>query len=281
MHMRTPSSHPTIPPPGSVHAGPPPMPDWGLGQYERFAAELLPAAEHVVRLAGPRAGEEVLDVACGTGNGALIAARAGANVTGLDLSSRLIDVARARAAADGLEAAFVVGDAQALPFDEQTFDVVMSVFGVIFAPDARRTVSELLRVLGPRGRALVSAWVPGGALDAMVSVASRAVTATLGIEISRFAWHDEGAVAQLVAGLGAVARTHDGEIAFEADSPEAYLADQEQHHPMMIGARGLLTEAGRYDAVRDEMLDALRRGNEDEARFRTTGRYRVIELHRA
>src|SRR4051794_18556504 len=101
----------------SISAQHPPStltPDWGIGRYEAFAPDLEPAAAHVVALAGPQAGEEILDVACGTGNAAVLAARAGANVTGLDLSPRLIEVARARAAAEKLPAAFVVGDAMEL-----------------------------------------------------------------------------------------------------------------------------------------------------------------------
>ena len=86
--------------------------DWGIGNYEATALELEPAAQHVVSAVHLAPGEHVLDVACGTGNAALLAARAGAVVTGLDGAQRLIEVARSRAAADGLEASFVVGDAQ-------------------------------------------------------------------------------------------------------------------------------------------------------------------------
>src|SRR3954451_6604160 len=99
------------------------MVDWSVGEYERTAAELEPAARHVVALAAPAPGERVLDLACGTGNAALLAAPAGARVTGLDAASRLVEVARARAAAAGADAEFVVGDALDLPFDDGSFDV--------------------------------------------------------------------------------------------------------------------------------------------------------------
>src|SRR5919199_1651139 len=105
------------------------MLDWSVGEYERSAHELAPAARHVVELAALAPGERVLDVACGTGNAALLAARAGAVVTGLDAAARLIDVARGRAADAGVEASFVVGDAQALPFEDGAFDAVLSIFG--------------------------------------------------------------------------------------------------------------------------------------------------------
>jgi ubiquinone/menaquinone biosynthesis C-methylase UbiE len=151
------------------------MIDWGQGHYERTAAELEPVAEHVVSLAGLQSGERILDLATGTGNAALLAARGGAVVTGLDSASRLIDVARARAAEARLEAAFVVGDLQALPFEDSSFDAALSVFGLIFAADADRAFAELTRVLRSDGRAFVSVWLPVGPIDAMVGVFAGAI----------------------------------------------------------------------------------------------------------
>lgn len=133
------------------------MIDWGIGHYERTAAELAPVAELVVSFAKITPGERVLDLATGTGNAALLAAQSGAAVTGIDASPRLIDVARGRAAQARTGASFVVADLQALPFPGNMFDVALSVFGLIFAPDAERAFAEMIRVLRPDGRALVSA----------------------------------------------------------------------------------------------------------------------------
>jgi SAM-dependent methyltransferase len=255
------------------------MPDWGIGHYERFAPDLEPAAEHVVALAELKPRERVLDLGCGTGNAALLAARAGAVVTGLDPASRLLEIARERLAADGLEGSFVVGDAQALPFCDGEFDAVLSVFGVIFAADAERAISEAIRVANHAGRILISVWLPGGGVDAMTQVLVAAIGSALGREIPRFAWHDQAAVAQLAARFGASVRSSESEVLFSRSAPEAYLHDQETQHPMTIAARGLLQRAGTYDTVRAQMLEALRRGYEDGA-FSTTSRYRVIELRR-
>ena len=254
------------------------MPDWGVGRYERFAPGLEPAAGHVVELARLHAGERVLDVGCGTGNAALLAARAGAAVTGIDPAARLLEVARRRLAAEGLEGSFVLGDAQTLPFRDGEFDAVLSAFAVIFAADAERALSEALRVLTPAGRVLLSVWLPGGALQALSDVVITAVGAALGTEILQFPWHDQTAVGRLAAKLGASVRAREGEVVFSWSSPEAHLHDQETHHPLMIAARGLLQHAGTWDTVREQMLDALRRGNEDGSLFRATSRYRVIEL---
>ena len=257
------------------------MIDWGIGHYEQTARELEPAARHVVSLADIKPGEQVLDLATGTGNAALLAAQAGAEVTGVDAASRLVDVARERAAAEGLNASFVVGDVEALPFGDRSFDVALSVFGLIFAQDARRAFDELIRVLRPDGRALVSAWVPAGPIDAMVGVFGRAMAEATGREPKRFAWHDVVAVTELAADCGARAVVHEGELSISAESPESYFEANEHQHPMSIAGRPVLEHAGTYSEVRERALAALREGNEDPAAFRVSSPYRVIEIRPA
>jgi SAM-dependent methyltransferase len=255
--------------------------DWGAGEYERTARELEPAAHHVVALAGVGRGERVLDVACGTGNAAIEAARLGARVTGLDAAARLVEVAGARAAAAGVEVAFVVGDAQDLPFDDGAFDCVVSVFGVIFVPDPARAMAEIVRVLAPGGRALVSAWRPEGAVNAMVGVLARGVAAAGGPRRPPFAWHDPEAVRELAAPHGATVESEDGRLVIAGASPEAYFADGETYHPMSLAGRPVLERAGTYPALREEAIAALRAGNEDPAAFRVTSPYRVLRISRA
>jgi SAM-dependent methyltransferase len=255
------------------------MLDWGIGHYERTAAELEPVGEHVVSLAGLRSGERVLDLATGTGNAALMAARPGALVTGLDAASRLIEVARGRAATAGLDVSFVVGDFQALPFESGSFDVALSVFGVIFAADASRAFEEMIRVLQPDGRALLAVWVPAGPIDAAIGTFGRAVAAATGSRPTRFAWHDAAAVSELAAHAGATVQIHEGELRITAASPEAYLRANEQHHPMSLAGRAALERAGTYREVRDRALAILREGNEDPRAFRVVSPYRVLEVH--
>jgi SAM-dependent methyltransferase len=256
------------------------MIDWGAGRYEPTAAELEPAAEHVVALAGVRAGERVLDIATGTGNAALIAARAGGRVSGVDVAPRLIEVARARAGAEGTEASFLVGDMAMLPFEDGGFDLALSVFGMIFADDADRAFGEMIRVLNPGGRAFLSAWVPAGPVDAMVSVFARAIAEITGSRPPRFAWHESRAVSELAARHGARARFHEAAVTIVAESPEAYLNANQRDHPMSVVGRPLLERAGVAQATRERALAGLREGNEDPAGFRVRSPYVVIEVTR-
>ncbi len=257
------------------------MIDWDIGHYEQMAVELEPVAEHIVSLAHVQRRERVVDLATGTGNAALLAAGASGLVTGLDTAPRLIDVARDRAVAEGVDASFVVGDIQALPFDDGAFDVALSVFGLIFATDASQAFDEMIRVLGPAGRALFSVWVPAGPIDAMVVTFGRALAAATGRRPHRFAWHDPDAVSGLAAHHRAQVQIHEGLLRITAASPEAYLEANEQQHPVSVAGRPVLERAGTYGQVRNEALRVLRQGNEDPQAFRVSSPYRVIEVHRS
>jgi SAM-dependent methyltransferase len=251
--------------------------DWGIGRYEETAAELDPVAERVVQFAEIQSGDRVLDLACGTGNAALRAARAGAAAVGIDAAQRLIEVARERAHAEDLDATFDVGNVEDLPYGDDEFDVALSVFGVIFA-DADRAVAETMRVLRASGRALFSVWVPEGALDREVGVIGRAMAEVMGRARERFAWHDAAAVGELASRHGATAEVHDGSLEFTGESPEAYLARSETSHPMSLAARPVLEQADVYDRVRADAIAALREGNEDPDAFRITSPYRIVVL---
>jgi SAM-dependent methyltransferase len=133
---------------------------WASGDYAAVGARLLLTAELLCEAVDLRADERVLDVACGNGNASLAAARRFCQVVGVDYVPALLDRARQRARAEGLEASFQEADAEALPFPDASFDVVLSTCGAMFAPDQEQTASELLRVCRPGGRIGMVNWTP-------------------------------------------------------------------------------------------------------------------------
>src|SRR5215217_5822160 len=140
---------------------------WGSGNYAAVAERITQAGELVVERAGVEPGMDVLDVACGTGNASIPAAKAGARVTGLDFAPPLLEIARERSADAMVEIDFLEGDAQELPFEDASFDRVVSTFGHMFAPDHERTAGELLRVCRPGGTIATACWTPEGAIGRM------------------------------------------------------------------------------------------------------------------
>jgi ubiquinone/menaquinone biosynthesis C-methylase UbiE len=139
---------------------------WALGDYHRFAKQTIwELGEVLVRACGIAAGQRVLDVAAGTGNTAIRAAEAGAEVVASDLTPENFDAGRREAAARGVELEWVEADAEALPFADGAFDVVTSSFGAIFAPDHRAVADELLRVCRPGGTIGMLNFTPEGLIS--------------------------------------------------------------------------------------------------------------------
>ena len=135
---------------------------WASGDFAVIGKMTHAVAERLIDTADPIAGSDVLDVATGSGNGAIAAARHHCNATGLDYVPALLERGRERAAAERLDVTFVEGDAEALPFPDASFDLVVSIFGVMFAPDQAQAASELARVTRPGGRIITACWTPGG-----------------------------------------------------------------------------------------------------------------------
>lgn len=265
-----------------VHQRRAPMPDWGIGQYESTARQLLPAARVVVDAAAPRPGERVLDVGCGTGNAALLAVEYGAAVMGVDPAVRLLDVARARAAEEGKEATFERGEAASLPVADASADVVLSVFGVVFAPDPAAAAAEIARVVAPAGRVVLSAWIPSGPISDVGAAAAEAVRQAIGAPPppEPFAWHDSGALLGLFGPYGFSVELVEHEIGFTASSAQDYLDDELRNHPLAVAGHHVLEQRGLADAVRARLLRILEEGNETPDGFRVTSRYVVATARR-
>jgi SAM-dependent methyltransferase len=204
---------------------------WASGDYSQIANGIVSVADHVVRSARIRAGERVLDVACGTGNTALMARARGAEVTGLDLTPELLAVAERRAADEGLGGiTWKPGDAEALPFPDASFDVVVSSCGLMFAPSPQRVADEVARVTKPGGRIAIQAWTREGGVGRMFALTGRYVPPPPGVG-SPFEWGDEKRVREL---FGARFRDHRFE---RYDCPE-FADTPEEIAELFIGTYG-------------------------------------------
>lgn len=133
---------------------------WSSGDYSMIGVVFVPVSEQLCEAAELHAGQKVLDVATGTGNTALAASRRYCHVTGIDFVTSWLDRARERAFAEKLPVIFEEGDAESLNFPNDTFDVVLSTFGCMFAPDQKKTAAELLRVCRPGGKIGLASWTP-------------------------------------------------------------------------------------------------------------------------
>jgi SAM-dependent methyltransferase len=146
---------------------------WESGDFGQVAKFITPIAEQFMSRIELRPGTNVLDAACGTGNLAVIAARRGCVTSGLDLASNLVAQARERARQESLSIDFTQGDAEAMPYPDASFDGVVSMYGVMFAPRPERVVSELVRVTKPGGFIALANWTPDGFIGKMFAIFSR------------------------------------------------------------------------------------------------------------
>jgi ubiquinone/menaquinone biosynthesis C-methylase UbiE len=257
--------------------------DWSIGRYEQIAEQLMPAVRVAVDHAAPQEDERVVDVGCGTGNAALLAAARGARVIGVDPAGRLLEVARGLAAEQGLEATFVEGDASAIPVADGEADLLLSVFGAFFAPDAGAAAAEMARVTAASGRIILTAWIPEGTISQLARASREALAHALARPPARtpFAWHDREALAGLFGPHGFEVTTHEEAMELTAASLAAYLEEESYEHPFWIAARAVLEPRGEVEALRARALGILEAGNEEPEAFRTTSRYAVATAHRA
>jgi ubiquinone/menaquinone biosynthesis C-methylase UbiE len=155
---------------------------WGSGDYAVIGTTLQIVGEQLAEACDLRTDERVLDVAAGNGNATLAAARRGCIVTSTDYVGSLLDRGAERARAEGLQVAFKVADAEALPFDDASFDVVLSTFGVMFSPDQGRAAAELARVCRPGGRIGMANWTPEGFIGQVFKTLGRHLPPPAGVQ---------------------------------------------------------------------------------------------------
>lgn len=166
---------------------------WMSGDYGYFATYLQPGAMDFLERLDVAPGTRMLDVACGAGQISIPAARAGAHVVGIDIAPNLIDQAQARARAEGLGARFDEGDAEMLPYEDASFDLVVSLIGAMFAPVPERVAAELVRVCRPGGRIVMANWTPQGHVGQMFKMIGKYVPPPP-LMVSPLKWGDEATV---------------------------------------------------------------------------------------
>jgi SAM-dependent methyltransferase len=247
---------------------------WDAGNFAAVAERITECGELVVDRAGVEPGMEVLDVACGTGNASIPAARAGARVTGLDFAPGLLEIARERAADAMVEIDFVEGDAQALPFGDASFDRVVSTFGHMFAPDHARAAAEMKRVLRPGGVIAVACWTPEGSIGRMSQTIAELVPPPPDAQ-PPLLWGTEEHVRELWSD----ARFERHEIEWTDESPESYARFMLDSFGPLLNAREAL--AGREDELDEAFTNFLRSENvADDGTLRFSGEYLLAVVSR-
>jgi SAM-dependent methyltransferase len=195
---------------------------WASGDFAVIGATLQIVGELLNEAADVRAGHRVLDVAAGSGNATLAAARRFASVTSTDYVPALLERGRRRADAEGFaNVTFEVADAEALPYPDASFDVVLSTFGVMFAPDHQRAAAELMRVCSPTGRIGLTNWTPTGFLGQLLRLIAGYVPPTPGVQ-SPLLWGTEAHVRELFPGAATIEHTS-RMFAFRYRSPEHWV----------------------------------------------------------
>ena len=245
---------------------------WASGDYpDMVETFLLPLGSRLVEACGIGPDDEVLDVAAGTGNASIPAARAGAQVTASDLTPELLQAGRARAAREGLTLEWVQADAEHLPFGEESFDVVISSIGAMFAPHHQQVADELIRVCRPGGKVGLLSWTPEGLVGALFRTMGPFVpTPPPGAQPPPL-WGSEQHIAELFGehvDFGLRERDVLEVTAFE--HPRDFGEHFKARYGPTIAARANAAKTGReaeLDAALDELCEEWNRGTPGDARF--------------
>lgn len=232
---------------------------WASGDFAVVAAPLLIVGETLCEAVDVRAGSRVLDVACGSGTAALAAARRFCEVTGVDYVPALLERGRERARAEGLHVDFRVGDAEALPFPDGDFDVVLSTYGVMFAPDQAQAAAELLRVCRSGGRIGLSNWTPEGLVGEIFAITARHIPPPPGL-MSPARWGTEDGLYALFGDNVSELSIDRRDFVFRFRSPEHWLEFFRTYFGPINRAFETLDPGGR-EVLAADLLNVLYRFN--------------------
>ncbi|HVH62252.1 MAG TPA: class I SAM-dependent methyltransferase [Candidatus Dormibacteraeota bacterium] len=229
---------------------------WSLGDYTALARILEPPAERLASELDVRPGIALLDVAAGNGNFAIAAARHGAEVTASDLTPAMVALGRRRTRDEGLEIAWLEADVESLPFDDDRFDVVASVFGAMFAPRPDRVAREMFRVARPGGVVAMANYSDGGFLGGFASLMARHSRPSPFKLPSPFEWGDEAELRRRLEPFSASIEVSAGELSFEFASVDVGLAFWERTNPPHIALRSTL-DSNQYATFMKEAAELM------------------------
>jgi ubiquinone/menaquinone biosynthesis C-methylase UbiE len=246
---------------------------WGLGDYSALSEALRPAAVELADACAVSAGQEVLDVAAGDGNFALVCAREGASVVASDISPGMVERGRTRSKAEGYDVEWVEADAEELPFEDGRFDCVGSVFGAMIAPRPRVVAEEMFRVVRPGGTVGMTAWTKEG-FSAQLFALGRSYAPPSDQPLSD-EWSVEENVRERFDGLAARFELERRKLVWETDSPEALVAMLGTSAPPWVAARQNLP-AERYESLVAEALELAQRWAGDERPISLENEYALI-----
>jgi SAM-dependent methyltransferase len=230
---------------------------WASGDFAVIGTTIQLVGELVCEPVDLQAGERVLDVAAGNGNATLAAARRFGRVTSTDYVPALLENGRKRAEAEGADVTFQMADAEALPFPGASFDVVLSTFGVMFAPNHEQAARELMRVCRPGGRIGVACWTPEGFLGQLFRAVARHVPPVPGVP-SPLLWGTDAHIQKLFEGATAIGHTV-RQFAFRYRSPEHWIDVFRAYYGPVHKAFAAL-DAGGQAALEADLIALLRGG---------------------
>jgi SAM-dependent methyltransferase len=245
---------------------------WGFGDYSALSRLLEPASAALCEAIGVSTGEPVLDVAAGDGNFAIAAAKAGADVVASDLSPTMVDRGRRRSDGEGLEIEWVVADAEELPFEDDRFARVGSVFGAMIAPRPRIVAGELLRVARPGGSVGMTAWTPGSFAAELIRLGRKYAPPADGVPESE-EWGVEETARERFEGLAASVECERRPLVMEGESAEAVGQELVDTTPTMVAAREFLPPE-QFEALRADTMQLVERWNQaDDGSLRIGAEY--------
>lgn len=248
---------------------------WSRGEYGGLSEMLRPAAAALADACAVSAGQEVLDVAAGDGNFAVVCAAEGASVVASDLAPGMVEQGKRRTENEGFEIEWVEADAEELPFADGRFDCVGSVFGAMLTPQPRVVAEEMFRVLRPGNTVGMTAWLPEGPTFDMFKLGRRYGPPAPDDAPRLEQWADEDTVHERLDGLANSIDMQRAELPWSADSPEDFAARMERASPMNVTAKEQMP-ADDYARFREAMVDMAREWAGGDGPFTVDARYVLI-----